>query len=105
MSDTTIDSDSTVYMLTTRDNPWNPFTQFDEWYAWDTSHGYYTCAYLARIVKDAPDLSAAQSNRAMEDAIDEIIYFNLTGNYVKVCKDDYKNWVASDDLTNGAVAD
>lgn len=90
------------YMLTTKDNPWNPFTNFDEWYAWDISHGYYTSAYLARIAVDSPDISAAQSRRAVNDAIDEIISYNLTGNYVKVCPDDYKNWVASDDTTNGA---
>lgn len=97
MSDTKV-----KYMLTTRDNPWNPFTQFDEWYAWDHAHGYYTCEYLARIAMNAPDLSEAQNDRADEDAIDEIIFFNLTGNYVKVTKDDYDDWVPSDELTNGA---
>ena len=89
-------------MLTTKDNPWNPFTNFDEWYAWDISHGYYTSAYLARIAKTSPELSQAQIQRSINDAIDEIIRYNLTGNYVKVCADDYKNWVASDDTTNGA---
>ena len=37
-------------MLTTIDNPYNPFTNFDEWWAFDISHGYNTCAYLSRIV-------------------------------------------------------
>lgn len=83
--------DSETYMLTTADNPWNPFTQFDEWFAWDTAHGYNTCAYLARIAVESPDLSNAQNNRAIEDAIDEIVKFNLTGNYVKVSKKDYDN--------------
>ena len=91
-----------VYMLTTKDNPWSPFTNFEEWYAWDIFHGYYTSAYLARIAIDSPDISPAQSQRAVNDAIDEIIKYNLTGNYVKVSKEDYDNWVASDDTTNGA---
>lgn len=102
------------YMLTTKDNPWNPFTNYDEWDAWDRTNGwhiepdgkvhlgYYTSAYLARIAKDSPDISAAQSQRAINDAIDEIVRYNLTGNYVKVCADDYKDWVASTDTTNGA---
>ena len=30
------------YMLTTIDNPFNPFTNFDDWYAFDTSKGYNT---------------------------------------------------------------
>jgi hypothetical protein len=38
-------------MLTTEDNPFDPFTQFDEWYAFDVEKEYYTCAYLARIAK------------------------------------------------------
>jgi len=36
-------------MLTTIDNPFNPFTQFDEWKDFDETQGYYTCPYLARI--------------------------------------------------------
>lgn len=79
-----------VHMLTTEDNPYNPFTQFDEWNAWDISHGYNTCAYLARIAKTSPEISAAQTQRAVDDAIDEIVYLNLTGNYIKVSENDYK---------------
>ena len=82
-----------VYMLTTSDNPYNPFTHFDEWDAWDRSHGYFTNAYLARIAITSPELSPAQSQRAVNDAIDEIVEFNLTGNYVKVSEKDYENWV------------
>jgi hypothetical protein len=92
-----------VFMLTTRDNPYNPFTNFDEWYVWDISHGYNTSAYLARIAKDSPELSAAQSQRAVNDAIDEIISYNLTGNYLKVSKEDYNDWHPSDETTYGAI--
>lgn len=77
------------YMLTTEDNPYNPFVNFDEWYAWDVAHGYNTCAYLARIAKDSPDISPAQSKTANDEAIDEILDFNLTGNYIKVTKNDF----------------
>lgn len=34
------------YMLTTVDNPWNPFTHFREWYVYDIMHGYHTLSYL-----------------------------------------------------------
>lgn len=79
-----------VYMLTTEDNPYNPFSHFDEWYAWDTAHGYNTCSYLARVAKDSPDLSPAQSQNSVNDAIDEIVSFNLTGNYIKVTEKDFE---------------
>lgn len=81
------------YMLTTKDNPWNPFTNYDEWNAWDEAHGYYTSAYLARITNDSPELSEAQLLYSVNTAIDEILYFNLTGNYIKVTPKDYENWV------------
>ncbi len=45
------------YMLTTEDNPYNPFTNFDEWYAFDTQKGYNTCGYLARVSFTSSELS------------------------------------------------
>jgi hypothetical protein len=72
------------HMLTTSDNPYNPFTEFDSWYAFDESHGYHTTAYLARIVVSSPDLSEHDQSEAIEDAIDEIVELNVLGIYKKV---------------------
>lgn len=74
-------------MLSTKDNPFNPFKQFDEWFAFDVMKGYNTCAYLARIVKSSDELSPNDQAKAVENAIDEILKFNLTGNYYKVSND------------------
>ena len=73
-------------MLTTSDNPYNPFTNFDEWFAFDEQKGYHTCAYLARITKTSSNLSDADYTQEVENAIDEILKLNLTGNYVKITK-------------------
>lgn len=73
--------------LTTTDNPFNPFTQFDEWYAFDEQKGYHTCAYLARIAKLHDELSQFDDADAIEKAIDEILNFNLLGIYKKVTID------------------
>ena len=77
-------------MLTTIDNPFNPFTQFDEWFAFDESKGYHTCSYLARITKGSYELSEADDVLAQELAIDEIIKINVLGIYRKVKEMDYE---------------
>ena len=74
------------YLLTTEDNPYNPFTQFDEWKAFDEQKGYYTMAYLARVSITSEDLSEKDYEISVQIAIDEIIALNLTGNYKKIYK-------------------
>lgn len=78
-------------MLTTIDNPFNPWTQFDEWYAFDVDKNYNTCSYLARICETSSELSEEQQNQAIEQAIDEIIEINVLGIYTRVAKDDVIN--------------
>lgn len=77
-------------MLTTVDNPYNPFTEFDEWYAFDQSKGYYTCEYLARIAKTSDDLSDEMNNEATEEAINEILFFDVLGIYQKVTEETFE---------------
>lgn len=36
-------------MLTTTDNPYNPYINYDMWNRWDVEHGYNTASYLSRI--------------------------------------------------------
>lgn len=74
-------------MLTTIDNPFDPFYQFDEWFAFDMSKGYNTCGYLARIVKTSPELSEADEVIAMEQGMKEIVELNVLGIYKLVVKD------------------
>lgn len=74
----------TEHMLSTSDNPYNPFTQFDEWYAWDEAAGYHTSAYLARVLVTSDELSEADQSLALEQAIDEIVQENVLGIYIKV---------------------
>ena len=73
-------------MLTTVDNPYDPFTQFREWYGYDEAQGYHTSSFLARVVRTSDDLSDAQQSYAIEQAIDEIVKENVLGLYKKVMK-------------------
>lgn len=75
------------HMLTTVDNPYSPFTQFEEWFEFDTFHGYGTLSLLARVAKTSNDMSEADQSSAIEHAIDEIVEFNVSGMHRKVEKD------------------
>jgi hypothetical protein len=78
-------------MLTTIDNPHSPFTQWEEWYAFDVGSGYNTCAFLARIAKTSHDQSESDYDLAIEQAIDEIVNENVLGVYRKVERSDYSS--------------
>jgi hypothetical protein len=71
------------YMLSTSDNPFNPYTHWEQWYAFDAAAGYHTPSYLARVVVTSNELSEADQDLAIKDGIDEILQYNITGKYVK----------------------
>lgn len=75
-------------MLTTIDNPFNPFTQFDQWFAYDEDKGYNSLSYVARIAKTSIELSDEVNAQTTNDAIDEIVRLNLLGIYRKVTEDE-----------------
>ena len=74
------------FMLTTTDNPWNPFDDYNEWFAYDTYLGYHTASYLARVVRSSDELSESQQDHAIEQGIDEIIAENVNGMYKKLTR-------------------
>ena len=79
---------SQVAMLTTLDNPFDPFKDWANWERFDKDKGYNTMSYLARIAALSPDLSTDDYNEEVERAIDEIIELNLLGIYKKVYEDE-----------------
>jgi hypothetical protein len=83
MTETT---EPTEYMLTTVDNPFDPFTRFDEWLEYDSSMGYNTPAFLDRIANVSNDMSEPDQALAIQEAIDEIVYENVSGMWRKVSR-------------------
>ena len=69
--------------LTTIDNPYDPFEQFDSWFLYDHDKGYCSCEYLARIAKTSEALSEKENDEEIERAIDEIIKFDFMNVYKK----------------------
>lgn len=74
-------------MLTTIDNPYNPFEDFDRWFLFDIEKGYLSCAYLARIARTSDQLSEQENDIEIERAIDEIVEYDFRGIYIKVVSD------------------
>lgn len=72
--------------ITTIDNPFDPFTEFDKWYRFDCDKGYYSCNYLARLTNTSDSLSDVEYDREVERAIDSIISYDPLKIYRKVKK-------------------
>lgn len=62
--------------ITTVDNPFDPFDQFDDWFRFDQDKGYNSCSYLARVAHTSDSLTDEENEAEIERAIDEIIFFN-----------------------------
>ena len=73
-------------MLTTIDNPFDPFEDFTSWMLFDTEKGYNSSSYLMRIAKITDDLSEKEKNEEIERAIDEILKNDIFNIYKKVSK-------------------
>lgn len=80
------ESDTTEYMLTTVDNPFDPFTEYDEWLAFDISRGYNSSGFLARIALFSSEMSLPDQELAIQNAIDEIVEENVSGMWKKVSR-------------------
>ena len=59
--------------ITTKDNPYNFFTQFEEWLSFDTIHGYYTLELVGRTVHTSDELSELDQQEDFNYAFDKII--------------------------------
>ncbi|MBQ8829675.1 MAG: hypothetical protein IJ022_06250 [Burkholderiaceae bacterium] len=75
--------------LTTFDNPFDPFTQFDSWYQLDLDLSREQkrndcCSYLDRIARTSDQLTEEENDREIERAIDEIIKYDFRNIYKKL---------------------
>lgn len=61
------------YLLTTIDNPYDPFEQFSLWLLFDKEQGYNTIDYLGRVLKLTPEMTRKEEEEAYDRAVDTII--------------------------------
>lgn len=88
-------------MLTTFDNPFDPFTQFDEWLQFDNVHDYGTCEYLARFCFTSDSLSENENAEVISDAIDGILLNDPRKIYVKIFEDGTRSDTPSKEYLEG----
>ena len=74
-------------MLTTIDNPFDPFEQFTSWMLFDKEKGYDSSERLMRIANISDDMTQNEVDEEVERAIDEIIKYDFMNIYVKVKKE------------------
>ena len=74
--------------ITTVDNPFDPFDDFDHWFQFDTEKGYYTSSVLARLTNLRNDMSEAEEAEEIERAIDRLIEIDPFDIYIKVTRND-----------------
>lgn len=74
-------------MLTTVDNPFDPFDEFDSWFMYDTDKGYNSCGLIARIARTSDQLSDAENRRELDRAIAEIIRYDPLNIYRRVTRE------------------
>ena len=59
--------------LTTFDNPYNPYTEFEKWYQYDIDHGYNSCGLLMRLAETSTQFTDNENAYEIERAIDKIV--------------------------------
>lgn len=77
------------YRLTTKDNPFDPFTQYESWLNYDHLHylehgGVFTDQLLARFARTSDELSDFEYNDEINDAITRIILVDPLDIYRRV---------------------
>ena len=70
--------------LTTFDNPYNPYTQFDQWLLFDSRGGYNCCGIVAQIAPSSTKLFDTENDRLLDEALDSFVSHDILGLYVKV---------------------
>ena len=72
------------YMLTTVDNPFDPFDDFTSWFMFDCEKGHNTSSRLARIAKIDSEMTQKEVDEEMDRAMDLIVKYDLEDKYIKI---------------------
>ena len=80
-------------MLTTLDNPFNPFVDFSSWYMFDCEKNHNTSSRLARIAILDSEMTQQERDAEMERAMNLIVKYDLEDLYVKGTEEQIEKWL------------
>ena len=69
--------------ITTFDNPFDPFEQFEDWRRFDEEKGYDSCSRIARLAEFSDDMTQKEIDEETERAIDTLIEIDFLNIYEK----------------------
>jgi len=72
------------YMLTTTDNPFDPTTQWDEWFMEDHRLGHNTCERLFRMALTSDAFGDDLNRQIIDEAMTQIILLDPLHIYRRV---------------------
>lgn len=83
------------FMLTTFDNPFNPFVDFSSWYMFDCEKGHNTSSRLARIVNIDSEMTQKEIDEERERAMNLIVEYDLEDTFFKGTEEQIEKWLNS----------
>ena len=73
-------------MLTTFDNPFDPFEDFTSWYLFDMEKGYDCCGRVDRLANITDEMTDYEIECEVERAIDRLVELDFTDTFKKFVK-------------------
>ena len=83
------------FMLTTFDNPFNPFVDFSSWHMFDCEKGHNTSSRLARIVNIDSEMTQKEIDEERERAMNLIVEYDLEDTFFKGTEEQIEKWLNS----------
>ena len=81
------------YLLTTIDNPYNPFVDFTSWYMFDCEKGYNTASRVARIANISPEMTQKEIDEETDRAMNLIVKYDFEDKYIKGTEEQIGKWL------------
>lgn len=80
-------------LLTTLDNPYDPFTQNESWSLFDLQHGYASNQWLAKYTYASQKMEEEDFRQEVSDGIDRFLAINPFGIHYKLFKKQAKTMI------------